>query len=62
MTDDEILGAVLGVAREPAMGETTKLVSLRVPADVLAAYKAGGRFYQTRMIEVLRRGLDEDNR
>lgn len=33
-------------------------VTLVVPLDVLEAYKAGGRFYQTRMVEALRRGLE----
>jgi uncharacterized protein (DUF4415 family) len=33
---------------------TTKLITLRLPLDVLEAWKASGRFWSTRMIELLR--------
>jgi uncharacterized protein (DUF4415 family) len=33
-------------------------VTLVVPADVVAFYKSGGRFYQTRMVDALRRGME----
>jgi uncharacterized protein (DUF4415 family) len=41
--------------KRPASPTKGVRVTLVVPPDVLAAYKAGGRFYQTRMVEALRR-------
>jgi uncharacterized protein (DUF4415 family) len=39
---------------KPASDGATKLVTLRMPLDVLEAWKASGRFWSTRMIDVLR--------
>jgi uncharacterized protein (DUF4415 family) len=42
--------------RGPQKGPKKAMVSLRVNAEVLAAYKATGRGYQTRMAAVLEKG------
>lgn len=38
-------------------GSSKEQIALRVDADVLAAYKAGGSGWQTRMNEALRAGV-----
>jgi uncharacterized protein (DUF4415 family) len=54
------LAAAFPKARGRPVGSTkpkrTEQIALRVDADVLARYKAGGRGWQTRMNEVLRAG------
>lgn len=45
--------------------EPTKLISLRVPANILAALKvkakAEGKKYQSMIIEMIRKGLNESS-
>ena len=49
----------VNVANAPSGFSSGKAVSihLKVPPDVLAAYRSTGRFWQTRMIDVLRAGM-----
>jgi uncharacterized protein (DUF4415 family) len=59
--DFPALAAALPKARGRPVGSTKptrkEQIALRVDADVLARYKAGGPGWQTRMNEVLRAGV-----
>lgn len=62
----EVLGPELAAAMVRKRGrpagstkaDAKQQIALRVDADVLAAYKAGGPGWQTRMNEALRQGLE----
>jgi uncharacterized protein (DUF4415 family) len=61
VVDFPALAAAFPKARGRPVGSTKpsrkEQIALRVDADVLARYKAGGPGWQTRMNEVLRAGL-----
>jgi uncharacterized protein (DUF4415 family) len=57
----EIAAAMVRKRGRPAGSvspDSKRQVSLRIDPDVLAAYKAAGPGWQTRMNEALRKGLD----
>lgn len=54
---DEIAAAIKRLGGRPKSDAKAVPVSLRVPPDVLAAYKADGPGWQTRMNEALAAGL-----
>lgn len=52
--DNHAIGELLARRRgRPVVGETKTAISLRVPDSVLAAYKATGPGWQTRMTDAL---------
>lgn len=54
---DEFVGVRLVRRGRPAGTGTKELVSLRIDRDVLTKLRAGGRGWQTRANEILRRGV-----
>ena len=63
IADFPTLAAAFPKARGRPVGSTKldrkEQIALRVDADVLEKYKAGGRGWQTRMNEVLRSGVGD---
>lgn len=55
LTDDMLARAVVKRAGRPVSSNPRQLVSVRLPADVLARWKASGPGWQTRMAKVIER-------
>jgi uncharacterized protein (DUF4415 family) len=55
LTEEMLARAIKKRAGRPVSSNPRRLVSLRVPADVLARWKASGPGWQTRMSKVIER-------
>ncbi|HEX4942710.1 MAG TPA: BrnA antitoxin family protein [Usitatibacteraceae bacterium] len=55
LTDDMLARAVVKKGGRPRSVNPRQLISLRLPADVIARWRATGRGWQTRMAERLAR-------
>lgn len=53
LTEEALVRAVVNKGGRPVSASPRKLVSIRLPADVLARWKATGPGWQTRMAEKL---------
>jgi uncharacterized protein (DUF4415 family) len=53
LTDDMLARAKINKGGRPVSRNPRKLISLRLPADVIERWKATGRGWQTRMAECL---------
>jgi uncharacterized protein (DUF4415 family) len=58
----EASGTVTKRGRPPVGDEPKQQVTLRLPRNVIAFFKAGGRGWQTRISEVLERQVDRNRR
>jgi uncharacterized protein (DUF4415 family) len=58
----ELYQRLVNKGGRPKAAVTKVAISLRVDPDILAAYKAGGPGWQTRMVEVLREGTKRRKR
>lgn len=56
LTDEMFARGVLTRAGRPLAGDPKLQVTIRLPASVLAAWRASGPGWQTRMAELLSRG------
>jgi len=68
LTEEWIRGADLYVGKKlvrrgrPPLAKPRKLLSLRLPPDVIASWKASGPGWQTRMADVLERATPKARR
>jgi len=53
LTDDMLVRAIVNKGGRPRSANPRQLISLRLPADVIARWKATGPGWQTRMAERL---------
>ncbi|MES2127794.1 MAG: BrnA antitoxin family protein [Pseudomonadota bacterium] len=53
LTDEMLARGVVKKGGRPVSGNRRKLISLRLPADVIARWKATGPGWQTRMAELI---------
>lgn len=56
LTDEMLARAVVNKGGRPRVANPRQLISLRLPADVIARWRATGPGWQTRMAERLSRG------
>ena len=56
LTDEMLARAVIKKAGRPVLESPRELISLRVPVEVLAKWRASGPGWQTRMVRRLSRG------
>ena len=57
LTEDMVVRATVNKGGRPVSAHPRKLISLRLPADVIERWKATGPGWQTRMAERLSQGL-----